>query len=75
MKIRFTDYAIMRMKMRDILEEEVLEALCQSQSKHSKGKIYPRREVWHRFGNKTLLVVYRQGREQESIEVINAMWE
>jgi len=59
--------------MRDILEEEVIEALSQPQSKHSKGKIYPRKEVRHRFSNKTLLVIYKQ--EQESVEVINAMWE
>lgn len=75
MKTNFTDYAIMRMKMRDILEEEVMEALSQPQSKHSKGKIYPRKEVRHRVSNKTLLVVYGQGREQESVDVINAMWE
>ncbi len=73
MKIRFTDYAIMRMKMRDILEEEVIEALGQPQSKHSKGKIHPRKEVRHHFGNKTLLIVYKL--EQEAIEVINAIWE
>lgn len=73
MKIRFTDYAIMRMKMLDILEEEVIESLNQPQSKHSKGKVCPRKEVRHRFGKKTLLIVYKQ--EQEAIEVINAMRE
>ena len=73
MKITFTDYVIMRMKMRDILEEEVIEALNQPQNKHSKGKIHPRREVRHRISDKTLLVVYRQ--EQEVFVVINAMWE
>lgn len=58
--------------MRDILENEVLEALKQPMSKHRKGKIHPRMEVHHRIGVKTLIVVYKK---QKNITVIiNAMW-
>lgn len=73
MEIRFTDYAIMRMRMRDILAEEVIETLNQPKSKHSAGKVSPRKEARHGFGEKTLLVVYKY--EQGATVVINAMWE
>lgn len=73
MKVVFTDYALMRMKMRDVLEEEVVEALKQQRSKHKKGKQFSRMEVRHKTGDRTLLVIYK--RQNRKMIVINAMWE
>jgi hypothetical protein len=72
MSVEFTEYALGRMHLRDILEEEVLEALQSPPSRHRHRKD-GRSEVKARIGAKTLLVVYRlQGDDQI---IVNAMWE
>jgi hypothetical protein len=68
--IEFTDYAVMRMSQRDILESEVVEALNCPCNHHERDD--GRSEVRHPSGPKTLLVVYRRG--QRARYVINAMW-
>jgi hypothetical protein len=72
MRIAFTEYAVRRMSQRDILEEEVVEAIEATPSRH-KLRADNRHEVRERFGRRTLLVVYARRRSQ--ILVINAMWE
>lgn len=72
MDVTFTDYAVMRMKQRDILEDEVRQALAASPSQH-RHRNDGRSEVLTRVARKTLLVVYR--RDEGHITVINAMWE
>ena len=72
MEVTFTDYALMRMHQRDILEEEVMAVLDSPPSRHTARKD-GRREARARVRRKQLLVVYvRRG---ESAEVLNAMWE
>lgn len=68
----FSEYALMRMHQRDILEDEVRAALDAPASRHRRRKD-GRAEVRQGFGRRTLLVVYR--REGTDITVINAMWE
>ena len=72
MDIEFTDYALMRMHMRDILPEEVVRALESSPSKHRR-RDDGRSEVTERIGERQLLVVYL--RFGSKVRVINAMWE
>jgi hypothetical protein len=60
------------MSQRDILEEEVIEAIEASASRH-RLRADNRHEVRERIGRKALLVVYVRRRSQ--ILVINAMWE
>jgi hypothetical protein len=62
----------MRMRQRDVLEEEVQQALNASPSRHSSRQD-GRREVLERIGNKLLKVIYR--REVDALIVINVMWE
>lgn len=71
--VSFTEYALRRMVMRDILPEEVIQALEQPASRHGRGQMPDRREVRLRVGPKVLLVVYQ--RSGEDYLVINAMWE
>ena len=73
MEVDFTEYALSRMRMRDILPEEVEEALRYPQSRRRQGKVMGRLEVRYNVGQRTLLVVYRRRRGR--ILVINAMWE
>jgi len=72
MEPEFTDYAVMRMHQRDILEDEVRETLATSPSKY-RLRSDGRSEVRERIGRKLLLVVYV--RRTEGITVVNAMWE
>ena len=73
MDVEFTEYALRRMFMRDILRDEVIAALQQPSSRHHRGKIAGRREVTYTIGTRVLLVVYR--RTRKGFTVINAMWE
>lgn len=72
MKLEFTDYCLMRMRQRDVLEEEVKQALDAAASKH-RSRSDARREVVERIGSKKLKVIYR--RDGEVTIVINTMWE
>lgn len=72
MAVEFTDYALDRMHLRDILPEEVIEALRSSPARHRHRKD-GRHEVRARINAKTLLVVYR--RQEGDQIVVNAMWE
>ena len=70
--VQFTEYALLRMRQRDILPEEVLEVLDSRRSRH-KGRPDGRSEVKSRAGKRRLLVVYR--RADGATVIINAMWE
>lgn len=72
MDVEYTDYALMRMHMRDVLPEEVVRALEASGSKH-RNRPDGRSEVSERIGRKQLLVIYL--RVGAKIRVINTMWE
>jgi hypothetical protein len=72
MDLEFTDYALMRMNLRDILEEEVRQALAANPAKHTRRND-GRSEVRERIGSRSLLVVYKTNSEPRL--VINAMWE
>jgi hypothetical protein len=72
MEVEFTDYAAMRMHQRDILQDEVQQALASSPSKH-RLRTDGRSEVRERIGRKLLLVIYVKRRDV--ITVVNAMWE
>ena len=69
---KFTEYALLRMRQRDILSEEVVEILDSPRARH-KQRPDGRTEVRGRVGKRTLLVVYR--RAADAMIVINAMWE
>ncbi len=71
--VEFTEYALRRMLMRDILREEVIAALQLPSSRHRPGKVPGRREVSYQVRQRMLLVVYR--RRSARFIVINAMWE
>ena len=73
MDVEFTDYALMRMRQRNILGEEILAALAASASKH-RSRADGRREVRERIAGRSLLVVYIRLANQR-LRVINAMWE
>ena len=73
MLVGFTDYALSRMSERDVLVEEVVQALERAPLHHRPGKVEGREEVTLRTGQRVLLVVYR--RRGEGYLVINAMWE
>ena len=72
MDLEYTEYALGRMRQRDILDEEVRVALASPQSRHKLRKD-GRYEVTARANAKLLLVVYK--REGQLQTVINAMWE
>jgi hypothetical protein len=71
-RVRFTDYAIFKLRRRDILVEEVLLALERPTSAHRQRRD-GRSEVRIRLPKGRLLVVYR--RRTNGLLVINAMWE
>jgi len=71
-RVEYTDYALRRMRQRDILDEEVMLALRAPSSKHTHRRD-GRSEVRQRMGKGFLLVIYR--RDREAIVVINAMWD
>jgi hypothetical protein len=71
-RIEFSEYALLRMRQRDILLEEAREILELPRSRH-KRRADGRSEVRGQVGKRTLLVVYRQA--GDIIVVINAMWE
>jgi hypothetical protein len=70
--VTFSDYALSRMRQRDILREEVLATLEAPRGRH-KNRKDGRSEVRQRIRTRTLLVVY--SRSARMITVINAMWE
>ena len=71
-RVRFTDYALMRMKQRDILVEEVRVVIDRPMSSH-KRRPDGRAEVRWKIGPRNLLVIYRV--EASQVLVINAIWE
>ena len=71
-RVRFTDYALFRMRQRDILEGDVRLVLERPLSGHRR-RPDGRSEVVGRIGTRRLLVVYR--RRVRDVLVINAMWE
>lgn len=74
-RVSFEDYALARMRMRDITEQEVLEALGAPRSQHWFNTKHWRMNVRHRVSvsGKTLLVAYE--RRGDGVAVVNAMWD
>jgi len=70
--VEFTEYALVRMRQRDILAEEVLGILDSPRFRH-RQRPDGRTEVRGRVGRRTLLVICR--RAADALVVINAMWE
>jgi hypothetical protein len=62
----------MRMRLRDVLSEEVIQGIDASPSKH-RHRRDGRWEVVERVGRKYLKIVYL--RRAEGMLVINVMWE
>jgi len=73
--IHFTDYALRRMRQRNITEQEVREALEAPASEHRFNPKHGRRNVKRRvpISGRTILVSYEK-RDDETV-VINAMEE
>lgn len=71
-KARFSEYALLRMHQRDILEDEVLAVLERPPSAHRR-RPDGRSEVRGKLPHGLLFVVYR--RRKRDLLVINAMWE
>ncbi len=61
-RVRFEDYALARMRMRDITEQEVLEVLEAPRSRHWFSTKHRRMNVRRRvsISGKTLLVAYER---------------
>lgn len=74
-EVAFTDYALMRMRMRDITRSEVREALEAPRSRHFFNTKHGRMNVRHRLSvsGRTIVVSYEERGEQ--IVVVNAMRE
>jgi hypothetical protein len=60
-RVAFTDYALWKMRKRDVLEEEVIRVLARPQSAHRHRKD-GRSDVRGPIHGGQLLVVYRQRR-------------
>lgn len=71
-RVRFSDYALLRMHQRDILEEEVRAVLDRPASAH-RHRPDGRSQVQGRLTRGELLVIYRR-RKRDRL-VTNAMWE
>ncbi len=74
-RARFEEYALMRMRMRDITEQEVMEALDAPRGRHWFNTKHGRMNVRSRVSvsGKTLLVAYE--RQDDEVVVVNAMWD
>lgn len=74
-RVRFENYALARMRRRDITEQEVLEALEAPRSQHWFSAKHRRMNVRRRvsISGKTLLVAYE--RQDDVVIVVNAMWD
>lgn len=74
-EVAFTDYALLKMRMRDITKDEVLEGLQAPRSQHFYSSKHGRMNVRHRLSvsGRMLLVSYEE-RDQETV-VVNAMYE
>ena len=74
-EVVFTDYALMRMRMRDITESEVREALEAPRSRHFFNTKHGRMNVRHKLSvsGRSVLVVYQES--DERIVVANAIQE
>ena len=74
-EVVFTDYALMRMRMRDITESEVREALEAPRSRHFFNTKHGRMNVRHKLSvsGRSVLVAYQES--DERIVVANAIQE
>ncbi|CAN5244849.1 hypothetical protein BH20ACT11_BH20ACT11_09690 [soil metagenome] len=74
-EVVFTDYALMRLRMRDITREEAMEALEAPRSRHYFNTKHGRMNVLHRLSvsGRTIVVSYEDLGEQ--IVVVNALRE
>jgi hypothetical protein len=74
-EVVFTDYALMRMHMRDITRTEAREALEAPRSRHFFNTKHGRMNVRHKLGvsGQTIVISYEERGEQ--IVVVNAMRE
>lgn len=74
-EVVFTDYALMRMRMRDITRGETVEALEAPRSSHFFNTKHGRMNVRHKLSvsGRTIVVSYENRSEQ--IVVINAVHE
>lgn len=73
--VRFEGYALRRMRLRDITEQEVLEALEAPRGQHWFSTKHRRMNVRRgvSISGKTLLVAYE--RRDGEVVVVNAMWD
>lgn len=74
-EVLFTEYALMRMKMRDITRGEAREALEAPRSRHFFNSKHQRMNVRHRLSvsGRTIVVSYEE--RGERIVVVNAVRE
>jgi hypothetical protein len=74
-EVVFNDYALMRMRMRDITESEAREALEAPRSRHFFNARHGRMNVRHKLGvsGRTIVVSYEE--RGERIVVVNAVRE
>lgn len=74
-EVVFTDYALMRMRMRDIIAGEVREALEAPRSRHFFNTKHGRMNVRHKLSvsSRTIVISYEELDEQ--IIVVNAVRE
>lgn len=71
----FTDYALMRMRMRDITKSEAIEALEAPRSRHFLNTKHGRMNVRHRLGVSGRTIVISYEKRGERIIVVNALHE
>ncbi len=74
-EVVFTDYALMRMRMRDITRTEAREALQAPRSRHFFNTKHGRMNVRHRLGVSGRIIVVSYEERGERIVVVNAMRE
>ncbi len=74
-EVVFTDYALMRMRMRDITRTEAREALQAPRSRHFFNTKHGRMNVRHRLGESGRIIVVSYEERGERIVVVNAVRE
>lgn len=74
-EIVFTDYALVRMRMRDITTGEVREALQAPRGRHFFNTKHQRMNVRHKLSVSGRTIVVSYGSEGERITVVNAVRE
>lgn len=68
MKILYTEHALVRMRQRDVVEEDIIVALQRPSSSHCPGLSPNKYEVDAIIGARTITVVYM--REKDTFKII-----